>query len=198
MEKINKDKEIKEVKRALEEAVGIKIETPKDFVRLREVIAARTGQYISTTTLKRIWGYLNEPLATRISTYNLLVQTLGYLNWEDFLKRNDKPSEKKIASSPQFGRSINVNADLKAGEELKLYWHPERICHIKYEGDFKFKVLESKNTRLKPGYTFRCHLILAGHPLYLSEVTKGDSRPMAYVCGKLHGGIQFEKIESPS
>ena len=195
MEKEKHIKEVRALKAALEEAVGFKMETPKNFEHLRAVIFSRTGEYISTTTLKRIWGYLNEPLQTRTSTLSLLARTVGYKDWEDFVKRSDTAStEKKIPSSPKFGRAINVNSDLKKGDRLKLYWHPGRVCKIRYLGKMQFVVEESQKTRLKPGDTFYCHLIIAGHPLYLSNLKHGDADPVAYICGRIHGGIQFERV----
>ena len=197
MEKEKQIKEIEALKAALEEASGFKIETPKNFEQLRGVIFRRTGEYISTTTLKRIWGYLNEPLQTRPTTLSLLARTVGYKDWEDFVMRSGKAStEKKIPSSPKFGKAINVNSDMKEGDRVMLYWHPGRECLVRYEGKMQFVVEESKKTRLKPGDTFYCHLIIAGHPLYLSNLKHGNAEPVAYICGRIHGGIQFERISA--
>lgn len=197
MEKEKYTKEIEAIKAALEEAVGFKIESPKKFEMLRTMIFRRTGEYISTTTLKRIWGYLDEPLQTRSTTLSLLATAVGYKDWEDFKKRGSSSvTEKKIPSSPKFGRCINVNTDLKPDDRLKLYWYPGRECTVRYLGRMQFVVEESQKTRLKPGDTFYCHLVVAGHPLYLSNLKHGKAEPMAYICGRIHGGIQYELMES--
>ena len=197
MDKEKQNKEIEALKAALEEAAGFKAETPKNFEQLRTVIFRRTGEYIIATNLKRIWGYLNEPLQTRQTTLSLLARTVGYKDWEDFVKRSETAAtEKKIPSSPKFGKAINVNSDLKEGDRVMLYWYPGRECRIKYLGRMQFVVEESQKTRLKPGETFYCHLIIAGHPLYLSNLKHGTAEPTAYICGRIHGGIQFERIEA--
>lgn len=194
METANQENEIQALRDALEEALGIKVETPKHFNMLRMMVFNRTSEYISTSTLKRIWGYIGKATNTRGTTLSLLARTIGYKDWEDFCKRNERqPGETKIPSSPKFGRSINVIRDLKRGEVLKLYWHPGRVCIVKYLGNMKFEVVESEKTRLVPGTTFYCHLIVSGHPLYLSDVRIRNSVPSAYMCGKLHGGVQFEQ-----
>lgn len=178
---------------AVEVALGIKISGPKSFECLRTFIYNRTGQYIGLTTLKRIWKYIDATHKTRHDTLSILARAVGFADYDDFLKVNKHNStETRISSSPKFGRSIDVINDLQEGDELKLYWHPERECHVKYLGNMQFEVLSSKNTRIKAGDTFFCHLILAGHPLYLSGLSRKNSAPMAYICGKLHGGIQFE------
>lgn len=197
MEKDKSKKAIASIVKAIEEAVGFKVETPKTFELLRQIIFQRTGEYISATTLKRIWGYLDEPLQTRHTTLSILARTIGYKEWDDFLhNRESGLPERKIPSTPSFGRSINVTADLQDGDRIKLYWNPGRECLIRYIGNMQFVVEESKKTRLKPGDTFFCHLIIAGHPLYLSNLVQGVSEPVAYVCGRIHGGIQYEILRA--
>lgn len=197
MEKRTKiDPQIETMKLSIENAIGFKAVTPKHFDTIRKMIFNRTGEYVSSTTLKRIWGYLDEPIKTRTTTLSIIVRALGFLDWEDFISRNEvNLKEKAIPSSPKFGKSINVLSDLKPGDELQITWYPERVCLIRYLGDMEFEVLDSINTRLKKGNRFKCHLIIAGHPLYLS-LTEGTGRQktMTYVCGKLHGGIQFEIV----
>lgn len=182
--------------RAVEEAMGEPVTGPKSFERLRTFLYRRTGQYIGMTTLKRIWKYIEAPYNARIDTLSILAKAVGYIDYMDFLKANEHKSTKtRISSSPKFGRTIDVLKDLTEGNEIQLYWHPGRECLVKYLGNMKFEVLSSKNTRIKPGDTFFCHLIPAGHPLYLSSLTRKNCEPVAYICGKMHGGIQFEIIK---
>ena len=195
MEQKDRRPHIELLKSELEEAIGEEIKTPRQFEKLRELVYARTREYVSTTTLKRIWGYLNEPLKTREGTLTLLAQTLGFKSWDDFISlKNGSLQEHKLPSSPKFGRSITVATDLVAGDRIRLTWYPGRVCVVRYLGDMKFEVEESEKTRLKPGDTFCCHLILAGNPLYLSNLRHGNSPATAYMCGRIHGGIQFEKL----
>lgn len=185
--------EIEALKLALEDSMNIKMLTPKHFEQLRYFVFERTGEFLSSTTLKRIWGYLNEPLKTRVTTLSILSQALGYRDWEDFTRRNDgAPSEQGLPSSYKLVKSLNVQTDLARGQLVTLYWMPNRICTIKYLGGLGFVVTESLHTRLQPGDHFECNLILAGHPLYLSNLIRGNSEPTVYICGKLHGGIQFK------
>lgn len=192
---------ISDLRNAIEEALGCKIAGPKTFEQLRQFLFNRTGQYLGMTTLKRIWQYINDdkPLKVRPATLSVLAKSIGYKDWDDFSNRNKRvrTSDSSIASSPKFGRSIDVVNELHPADELTLYWSPGRECRIKYLGNLQFEVVSSKNTRLKPGNTFYCHLFLAGHPLYLSSLVQGDAAPVSYICGKLHGGIQFE-INAPS
>ena len=163
---------------------------PKEFDRLRTIIYNRTGELLSSTTLKRLWGYLDEPLNTRESTLTILANSLGYSDWKACCHRLDNPEEDD-PSSPILGKCLNVINHLKPGDTLTLTWNPERRCLVRYEGDGKFKVVESEKTRLRPDDTFFCHIIIPGYPLYLSELRQGSNPPIGYVCGRGEGGIQF-------
>lgn len=193
-----KEDDIKGLIAAMEEAVGFTCTSAPHFEKLRDYVYAHTAEYISETTLKRLWGYLDENVSTRKTSLSILARSLGFSDWDDFLQRNDlKPSEKKIPSNPSFGNSINVLKDLRKGDRVMLYWYPGRECLVEYTGDINFKVIESVKTRLSPGDTFSTHLILEGHPLYLSNLVRatGKGESTAYVCGKIHGGIFFKKLK---
>jgi len=68
----------------VETKVGRKMQTPKDFDFLSEQIFDSLHQHISSTTLKRLWGYLPAPSEPRLSTLNLLSQFVDYDSWEVF------------------------------------------------------------------------------------------------------------------
>ena len=81
----------------IEQVVGRKMRTPKDFDFLSGCIFETLHQNISATTLKRLWGYLSEPVTPRVSTLNLLAQFVGAENWEAFRQQIQIPSS---ASEP--------------------------------------------------------------------------------------------------
>ena len=195
----DRNKQIELLKVALEKAVGFKATTPKVFDKIQLMIINRTGEYVSSTTLKRLWGYLREPQETRDSTLSILVRALGFLDWNDFVSRNDTEySESDISSSPKFEKSLNVSSDLTPGMHVLLTWYPGRECLVEYKGNLEFEVVDSKLTKLQKGMKFKCHLMIAGHPLYLlilpTEGMTGE-KTITYECGKIHGGIQFEIIK---
>ena len=146
------------IKRELERVLGISPKTPADFERLRELIFQRVRVYVSSTTLKRLWGYLREDVSHRLSTYNILSRVLGYADWEDFKAHADE--EGAIESNPVVGEKIDVAKDLKKGDRLVIYWNPGRVCHLEYLGEFQFRVMDSEKTRFQAGDTFTCRLLI--------------------------------------
>ena len=177
----------------IETALKKKLQTPKDFEFLRERLYARLHMLVSRTTLMRFWGYINEDVSPRKATLDILTQFLGYPDWDGYCQNSLLPKEQQ--SSPIMSRRLSVANELNKGERLRLTWQPDRVCDIEYLGDLTFKVIASENTRLQPGDTFECSLIVEGEPLYLDNLIQGQKLPTAYVCGK-KAGVLFETIRS--
>ena len=179
----------------IETALKKKLQTPKDFEFLRERIYARLHTLVSRTTLMRLWRYVDEEVTPRKGTLDILSRFLGYQDWESFQENTMLPKEQQ--SSPVMSRKLSVNTDLCIGEKLRLTWQPGRVCDVEYLGNLSFRVIASENTRIQPGDTFQCSLIVEGEPLYLDNLRKGDgsssAETIAYVCGK-KTGVNFEHL----
>ena len=176
----------------IEKSLGKRLCTPKDFEMLRERIYNRLHILISTTTIKRVWGYLHDDVQTRQSTFDILAKFIGYQDYKDYTD-NHITYKEEIQSSPVISRKLNVEEELTLGDKLRIIWQPGRICEITYQGNLTFCVFASQNTRIKEGDTFECSLLIEGEPLYIDNLRQGNRPPIAYVCGK-KSGILFERI----
>jgi hypothetical protein len=65
--------------------------TTYDFEKLSEAIYERTEVRLSVTTLKRIFGRLKYENAPTLSTLNALAQFAGFVDWQDFKQKADRP-----------------------------------------------------------------------------------------------------------
>ena len=178
----------------IEEALGKELKTPKDFEMLRERIYERLHVLISATTLKRAWGYLDDGVQNRQGTMDILARFIGFQNYEEY-ETNASTYRQETQSSPVMSRKLNVDEELKAGDRLRIIWHPDRECEITYLGSLTFRVDNSINTRIKERDTFQCSLFIEGEPLYIDNLIQESRPPVAYVCGK-KSGIRFEKIDT--
>jgi len=75
------------LRQEIAEKVGREIRTPKDFDYLSEQIFEQLHQHISSSTLKRLWGYLPSNTTPRTSTFDMLAQFAGYTDWQDFCRQ---------------------------------------------------------------------------------------------------------------
>lgn len=82
------------LRKAIEEKAGFCMRTPKDFDLLSEYISEETHQKVSSSTLKRFWGYLSEASVPRVSTLDILSQYAGYSDWASFMEQTPEPSSK--------------------------------------------------------------------------------------------------------
>lgn len=180
------------LKKDIEASIGRKVESPKGFDLLKQLIEARTGEIVSTSTLKRFWGYLPGDTIPSLHTLNILSRFLGYKGWQDF-QNNYQEDEQQ--SNPILSRHLNVQDELCVGDRIQLTWHPGRVCVMEYQGNLQFKVIHSEKTRIQAGNTFCCSLIIENEPLFVDKLQQGDKTPVAYVCGK-KTGVRFEKLQT--
>lgn len=190
----NKEDSYKALKNAIERTENRKMISPRDFEQLSMSIFERTGEIISSMTLKRFWGYLGEAniRQPRLSTLNILASMIGYADWESYYNcnKNTKNNQQSNFLNSRALKTITLNH----GTLIRLRWLPDRCIIIRHDGDEIFTVLESVNSKLSAGDTFRCEKIIDGEPLYVSDVTHNNQRYNNYVCGQIDG-IKYNLIK---
>ena len=81
------------LREAIEAAFGRKMEKASNFDRLAEFVFEKTHQKVSSTTLKRLWGYVRDGIEPRESTLDILAQCVGDANWNEFCKKLNLTNE---------------------------------------------------------------------------------------------------------
>ncbi len=184
--------EILQLRRDIEISVERNINTPADFEFLSGVIWERTKTSISTSTLKRLWGYIDGADNTRQCTLELLSKTLGYKSWKEYtehLAETNSDQSDFLTNSPHI-----CSDDLSVGDTIELKWMPNRTCIIRYTGKYKFIIEKAINTKLSEGDTFNCRFFIVGQPLYIDNLIHNNEMPTAYVIGKRDGLTSIEKM----
>ena len=186
------DEIYKRLQTAVEKAVGREMRTPRDFDYLVARIYDATGENLSAMTLKRFWGYLGEKneRQPRLTTLNLLARLVGYTDWMTYYKESSATG--KVESDFLKNHSLATNS-LAKDTLIQLMWHPDRVVTVRHEGYEVFTVMESLNSKLSVGDTFRCGLIVEGEPMYLAQLIHEGEEPVSYVCGR-EGGVKFRVL----
>ncbi len=76
--------EINELIRIVEQRYGAKIKTTVDFNCLSAEISFATKRVISSSTLKRIWGYVDYNFTPRETTLDVLTKYVGFSDYVNF------------------------------------------------------------------------------------------------------------------
>lgn len=183
----NKD-EIERLRERVEETIGRKIMTPRDFEFLSKQIEGYTNERISVSTLKRLWGYVEDKFNASLHTLDTLAQLVGYTGWDDFISSSEEGEEGE-SSHRIVRRKLFVEA-LHTGDAVILRWKPDRMVRLRYEGQDLFTIVESQNSKLQPDDTFHSNVIVEHEPLYMHGLYRKGMPPSDYICGK-QGGVTF-------
>jgi len=72
---------------------GLTFETVKDYETLGNLIYSSIGRRLGATTLKRLFGNIEDERKPILYTLNTLAMYLGCKSWEDYNKKHDLSSE---------------------------------------------------------------------------------------------------------
>lgn len=181
------------LRKVVEQAIDFPLSTHGDFLRLSAGIEFTLREHISESTLERVWGYSTRHYDTvSIRTLNVLARFVGYHSWEEFCTT----TEKARSESELFADQAICSADLNIGDRLRIGWHPNRVCIIRYIGNNNFIADETINSAMQSGDTFSCIQIQKGRPLHLDNFRKaGSAEKLRYVVGINTGLTLLEVIK---
>ena len=186
-------KEIPELQYLLElveKQYGRKLSTTTDFESLSVIIEKTTGELLSSSTLKRLYGYVSLNTVPRKTTLDILSRFIGNRDYETFrISLSNDPQ----FSSRFFSAKTVTTSELKAGDRLRIGWPANRIVTLNYLGDDLFEVETSVNASLVKGDRFRQVSFMKGYPLYLSRILRDGDYPPAYVAG-MNSGLNLIEI----
>ena len=177
--------EILALMEAVEKRLGRRPETSTQFIALMYAIESMTGCHLSASTLKRLWGYVNDAPAPRVSTLDILAQYVGEHTFRSFCNRLKVGKED---SSAFFKTAFIEPEKLKVGELVEIGWAPDRLVRIAYLGNRRFRVVSARNAKLLPDDEFETASLMTGYPLCLSGVLRHGEWTTPFVAGK-NGGL---------
>ena len=186
-------KEIPELQYLLElveKQYGRKLSTTTDFESLSVIIEKATGELLSSSTLKRLYGYVSLNTVPRKTTLDILSRFIGNRDYETFrISLSNDPQ----FSSRFFSAKTVTTSELKAGDRLRIGWPANRIVTLNYLGNDLFEVETSVNASLVKGDRFRQVSFMKGYPLYLSRILRNGDYPPAYVAG-MNSGLNLLEV----
>jgi hypothetical protein len=170
----------------VEQRLGRRLETPKDFEHL--IAQLPQQDLLSMSTLKRVWNYVPSQHVPRENTLSILARFVGCNDWDDFCRQYDS------ASDSVFLTNVVKIADIQEGDELLLEWMPNRSCLVRKIADDTLLVVEAQNCKLITGDVFYTDWIAEGMPLCASNVQRNGLLLSDYIAGRRQGLKTVRKI----
>lgn len=182
--------EIEELKSRVEKKYGRLLSTTTDFDEFSFVLDRTVQQSISASTLKRIWGYVNDAHKTRKFTLDILARYIGYENFDQFVAWLKTTTR---YNSSFFNACQLTSGELDCGQMLEIGWSPNRLLTFKYLGSSTFEVVTSCNSKLLPGDRFITGCFIMRQPLLLPYIMRGGECTKSFIAGR-NGGLNIIKI----
>ena len=169
--------------------LGRTLESPADFEYLSEQIQKKNGEYLSPTTLKRVFGHISYDGQLRPTTLSILARYAGYNGWQDYL-------DKQHVESGFVATQRISSRELSKGRKICLAWNPDRECLIEYLGEERFVVLHAKNCKLQIGDQFTTIQFILGQPLTATNVVsvREPLQQDTYIAGAKTGLTKIELL----
>lgn len=182
--------EIEELKLLIEQKYGKTLGTTTDFEEFSVHLSHDTGQNVSASTLKRLWGYVNDSHKPRMFTLDILAQYLGHANYYAFVSWLKTSTR---YNSSFFNAKQLISNELDAGTEVEIGWSPNRLVRLRYVGESRYEVVLSQNSKLVPGDSFVTGCFIKEQLLYLPYIERPDGRTAPFVAGR-NGGLTIINV----
>lgn len=184
--------EIQFLKARIEAKWGGRLETPKDFELLAEEIFSKSKGAISTSTLKRVWGYDKSKSATSLRMLDILA---GYVGFSSFRSFQNSLKKNSAFSSSFLTTSYIESCELKKGEHIILGWNPNRLVELEYLGKDRYRVVSNKNSKLREKDEFAVSAFIQGYPMYISHIERDGEKTSMYAAGVKDGLTVVQKVQ---
>ena len=172
--------EIEFLLKSVAEKFGGPVASTKDFESLSSKIEEETGQIVSTSTLKRLYGYMSLKPKPRMATLDILSNYIGREGFRNLCV--------ELQDSSAFLSVETVESEsLKPGQELVISWLPDREVRLRHDLGQDFTVVDCGTSKLRDGDKFSVIEFVKGHPLYISGIKRGGEILPEYVAGRTAG-----------
>ncbi len=187
MTEIMNTPEIEELKLLVEQHYGKSLSTTTDFEEFTVLLQKRYGLVVSSSTMKRLYGYVGDSHKPRVATLDILARYIGHKDYASFVQWLKKSTR---YNSSFFDANQLVSSDLQSGGYVEIGWSPNRLLRLVYLGNSTYRVVESSNSKLHVGDMFMTGCFIKGQPLYLPYIERGGEHTPPFVAGR-NGGLSI-------
>ena len=140
-----------------------------DFKVLTELIDKETGRTIGLTTIKRLFGYIDDDRKTSQYTLNTLALYLGFNDWKEYSKDLD--------SDWNFDTDKVLIAEQTTGEKIHVKYLDRIISFVvtEYDNQKVLRVEKAENSSLKVNDILLVNSLQVGKIIEADKVIRGKN-----------------------
>ena len=172
----------KEVIEKIGEKLGSPIQYPSDCERLSADIGSRLNEIIGVTTLKRLFGFVNDVKVPRQITLDILARYAGYDSYDVMIDELGVKGDSGFEDEPDVD-----SATLNHGDRVVFTYLPDRKVTTEYLGNLRFRITESLGSSLRAGDIAVISSFSLYQPLKMESVIRDGEDLGRYVAGKVSG-----------
>lgn len=175
---------IDKLRSEVENYVSRRLSTVADFNYLSDILNSSGFGYVSATTLKRVWGYINDTggdYSPGNYTLRALCNLIGFRDIVEFEKSSD------TIQSREYSGNFIESQSLPEGVEVEVNWSPNRRCVLRHLKATLFEVVVSEFSRLRKDDIVECGCFTQNAPLYFTRVFRKGMSPRTYIAGTSSG-----------
>lgn len=152
---------------------GLFFDRASDFSTLADLIANETKSTIGVTTLKRLFGYIDDARETNKGTLNILAQFIGYNSWEEYVSTLRIDSDWIVESDTLWIACLSIGTVIEVG-----YLNRMVIFEVVIAPEGKaLRVMNAKNSSLHKADI-----------VYIDRLRKGEKLEARKVCRENSSG----------
>lgn len=170
---------------------GNDLRLPADCEFLMLDIESRTGVRIGATTLKRLLGFAHDERTPHTGTLDTIARYLGFAHWEE-LSKVESQGNSGFDVSDEEVRS----ADLQPGTCVEVAYLPDRLLRLQYLGNGRFRVVESRNSKLMVDDEAEILNFVLHHPLLATSVWRCGRSMGPFTAGRVSGLSSIKVLSS--
>lgn len=140
----------------------------KDFTILSSIIYEQTSRTIGVTSLKRLFGYIDDERNTNLYTLNTIAIFLGFPSWEEYLKEKCFDSFWNSLDNTVYVHDLAPNNKVI----VKYLNRTVEFLVVEVDGINTLQVIETENSSLKVGDIAYIHKIKIGDILEAEKVIR--------------------------
>lgn len=165
----------------IKQKANLSFDKAKDFSILSDIIFKETNRMIGVTSLKRLFGYINDDRNTNEYTLNTIAIFLGSDSWHDYLKLRRIDSEWDYNDDAIYVQRLDV------GTKISVCYLNRKIQFVveEIEGENVLVVISSENSSLQKGDIAYINKIEIGEILQAEKVIRGESSGTYKTNGKI-------------